>query len=117
MSSEANGLAVLAIFGCIVVEYSVRTYRRRFQLTGTAIDLWANIWFKAFCAAVVVAYTGIFVRCVYRIPELIEGWGGSLMRKEVDFIVLEGVMIVFTVAAQTIFHPGFFFEPMRAFKR
>lgn len=31
------------------------------------------------------------------------------MRNEVDFIILEGVMIVLAVLAQTAFHPGIFF--------
>lgn len=34
------------------------------------------------------------------------------MRIETDFIVLEGVMLVITVVAQTVFHPGFCFPAM-----
>jgi hypothetical protein len=46
---------------------------------------------------------------VYRIPELLGGWGGELMREELEFIILEGVMIAITVLAQTVFHPGLCF--------
>ncbi|KAF1842546.1 RTA1-domain-containing protein [Cucurbitaria berberidis CBS 394.84] len=105
-------VVVLVVFGLLVVEYSVRTYKRRDQLTHSALELWGNRRFRFFCGAVVVAYVTIFIRCVYRIPELLSGWGGPLMRVETDFIVLEGIMIVLTVAAQTIFHPGFCFPAL-----
>lgn len=72
----------------------------------------ANRRFKIFTAAVIGAYTGIFVRCVYRIPELLGGWGGELMRNELEFIILEGVMICLAVLCQTIFHPGMYFPAL-----
>jgi hypothetical protein len=49
---------------------------------------------------------------VYRIPELLGGWGGELMRNELEFILLEGVMIALTVTAQTVFHPGLCFPAL-----
>jgi hypothetical protein len=60
----------------------------------------------------VAAYTFILVRCAYRIPELLGGWGGELMRIEIEFIILEGVMICLAVLAQTIFHPGIYFPAL-----
>lgn len=48
-------------------------------------------------------------RCIYRIPELLGGWGGELMQAETEFIILEGVMIAIAVLAQTVFHPGICF--------
>lgn len=65
-----------------------------------------------YCSAIVAAYTFIFVRCVYRIPELLGGWGGELMRIELEFVILEGVMICLAVLAQTIFHPGLYFPAL-----
>ncbi|KAI4711741.1 hypothetical protein J4E89_003183 [Alternaria sp. Ai002NY15] len=105
-------VVVLVIFGLLVLEYSIRTYHRRDQLSASALRLWSNRRFRFFCGAVVVAYTAIFVRCVYRIPELLGGWGGELMRNEIEFIILEGAMIAITVAAQTVFHPGLCFPAL-----
>ncbi|KAF1837331.1 RTA1-domain-containing protein [Decorospora gaudefroyi] len=105
-------VVVLAFFGLLVLEYSIRTYRRRDQLSTSALDLWSNLRFKLFCGAVLIAYTTILVRCVYRIPELLGGWGGDLMRMENEFILLEGVMIALTVLAQTVFHPGLCFPAL-----
>lgn len=103
---------MLAIFAVLVLVYSFRTYRRRDQLSTSALALWSNRRFKFFCGAVVVAYITIFIRCVYRIPELLGGWGGELMRIELEFIILEGVMIALTVLAQTLFHPGLCFPAL-----
>jgi len=105
-------VVVLVIFATLVIDYSIRTYRRRDQLSQSALDLWSQRRFKLFCTGVVIAFTTIFVRCIYRIPELIGGWGGPLMRDELEFILLEGAMIVIAVTAQTLFHPGFCFPAM-----
>lgn len=105
-------VVVLAIFALFVLEYSVRVYRHRGELSQSALALWASTKFRLFCGAVVVAYTGILIRCIYRIPELMGGWGNDLMRNEAEFIGLEGWMILITVIAQTAFHPGWFFPAL-----
>ncbi|KAF1965423.1 RTA1 domain-containing protein, partial [Bimuria novae-zelandiae CBS 107.79] len=105
-------VVVLAIFALIVAEYAFRTYRHRSELSPSARSLWTSTKFRLFAGAVGVAYLGILIRCIYRIPELMGGWANDLMRNEVDFIVLEGVMILVTVIAQTAFHPGWFFPPL-----
>jgi hypothetical protein len=105
-------VVVLAFFAYFFTEYVIRTYRRRHNLSAEAIQLFHKPSFRWFIGAVVVGYTGIFVRCVYRVPELTSGWGSDLMRNEPEFIVLEGAMIVVTVAALTIFHPGYCFPAL-----
>lgn len=105
-------VVVLAFFGYFLTEYTIRTYRRRDQLTHEAMALFHKTSFRCFMGAVIVAFVGIFVRCVYRIPELTGGWGSELMRNEPEFIVLEGVMIVIAVGALTIFHPGYCFPAL-----
>jgi hypothetical protein len=68
--------------------------------------------FRFFLGAVFIAYITIFIRCIYRIPELLGGWGSELMRIEWEFIFFEGWMIVICVIAQTVFHPGIWFPVM-----
>lgn len=102
-------MTVLVIFALLVSEYAYRTYTRRHILTASALALWSDQRFKTFCLAIGAAYIFILVRCAYRIPELLGGWGGELMRIELEFIILEGVMITLAVACQTIFHPGKYF--------
>jgi hypothetical protein len=102
----------LAFFGYFLVEYGIRTRRHQNQLSLHATTLLRSTKFRLFMGSIVLAYLSIFIRCVYRIPELTGGWGSPLMRNEVEFIVLEGVMIVIAVLALTIFHPGFCFPAL-----
>ena len=46
-----------------------------------------------FLAALGLSYTCIMIRCVYRVIELSNGWNSPLMKKEKDFVVLEGVYV------------------------
>ncbi|KAL1592265.1 hypothetical protein SLS60_011342 [Paraconiothyrium brasiliense] len=105
-------VVVLIVFALFVLEYSIRTFRHRDQLSSTALSLWTSTKFRLFAGAVIVAYFGILIRCIYRIPELFGGWANDLMRNETDFIILEGIMILVTVIAQTAFHPGWFFPAL-----
>lgn len=105
-------VVILAFFGYFLAEYTLRTHRRRDQLSAESMALFHKTSFRCFMGAVIVAYTGIFVRCVYRIPELTGGWRSELMRNEPEFIVLEGVMIVIAVLVLTVFHPGYCFPAL-----
>jgi hypothetical protein len=102
-------VVILFIFGYLLIEYAIRTYRRADQLSAGALALLHDTKFRLFVGGILVAYLGIFVRCVYRIPELSGGWRSELMRNEAEFIALEGVMITISVLTMTVFHPGFCF--------
>jgi Na+-transporting methylmalonyl-CoA/oxaloacetate decarboxylase gamma subunit len=105
-------VVVLAIFAACVADYVIRSHRHKADLAPESIELLNDKKFRAFCAAIFIAYMGIFIRCIYRIPELTGGWGSDLMRNEAEFIALEGVMIVISVLVLTICHPGICFPAM-----
>jgi hypothetical protein len=105
-------VVILAFFGYFLVEYVLRTRRRRDQLTAESVALFHNTSFRLFMGAIIVAYFCIFIRCIYRVPELSLGWRSELMRNEPEFIVLEGVMIVIAVGVLTVFHPGYCFPAL-----
>jgi membrane protein YdbS with pleckstrin-like domain len=44
-----------------------------------------------FCITSGFAFIFILIRCIYRLPEMASGWGGELMRNEVEFMILDGV--------------------------
>jgi hypothetical protein len=79
--------------------------------------------FRLFIGAVSVAFVTTLIRCVYRMPEMAglsnddRGWGNKLMRRETEFLILDGMMIAIACVCLTVFHPGYFFEPMRMFKK
>ncbi|ONH65367.1 Sphingoid long-chain base transporter RSB1 [Cyberlindnera fabianii] len=51
----------------------------------------------------------VFVRSVYRVAELSEGWRGYLVVHEVYFLVLDALMITIACILSVVFHPGFVF--------
>ncbi|KAF6235299.1 hypothetical protein HO173_006494 [Letharia columbiana] len=68
--------------------------------------------FKLFAGAVIIAFSTIFTRCVYRIAEMMGGWGNPLMQDQAEFIALDSVMCSVAAIALTVFHPGFCFPQM-----
>jgi hypothetical protein len=48
----------------------------------------------------------IFVRCLYRVAELWDGFSGHLANEEVTFMIFEGPLIILAITAITLFHPG-----------
>lgn len=60
-----------------------------------------------------VAFLAIFVRSIYRLPEMSGGWGNPLMRNEKEFLILDGAMVALAAVLMTIAHPGIFFPAMR----
>ncbi|CAG5141966.1 uncharacterized protein ALTATR162_LOCUS1050 [Alternaria atra] len=105
-------VVILSCFGILLAEYTIRTYNRRGQLSAGAMTLFHKTSFRCFIFAVIIGFFGIYIRCVYRIPELTGGWRSELMRDETDFIVLEGAMIVLSVLVLTVFHPGYCFPAL-----
>lgn len=67
-------------------------WRRRTQRKG-ALDIVPDnlkqLRFKFFVRAVALAFVTILIRCVYRVVEMIGGWGNPLMRNETEFVILD----------------------------
>ena len=95
-------VVILSVFGYLLAEYTLRTYRRRDQLSTGATKILRSLKFRLFIAAVMGAYLTIYVRCVYRIPELTGGWGNELMRNEPEFSKRSDVALLQRLA-NTIF--------------
>jgi hypothetical protein len=64
------------------------------------------VWFQYALGAAVVL---LFVRSVYRVAELQQGFTGPIANNEVSFMILEGPMIFLAVLAMTVLHPGIVF--------
>ncbi|KAH9478584.1 hypothetical protein JR316_0009041 [Psilocybe cubensis] len=47
-----------------------------------------------------------FIRSIYRIAELADGWDGRIIQTQVYFNVLDGAMIILAIYTLNIFHPG-----------
>jgi hypothetical protein len=83
-------VCTLIVFAALVSLYASRTRQNWANVVEPARALLQTAKFRAFLAAVAVAYAAIFLRCVYRIPELVGGWANPIMQDEASFAVLEG---------------------------
>ena len=81
----------LLIFATLVANYASRVHKNRAQLRQTAVHTLHDKNFRIFVTTVLVAFTTLLIRFIYRIPELSGGWQSSVMQNEPDFIVLDGV--------------------------
>lgn len=81
----------LLVFAALAADFFLRAYRNGHNQTALAAEIRQSSKFMLFVAALVTTYTGIAIRCIYRIAELSGGWKNSIMQNETEFIVLEGV--------------------------
>lgn len=51
----------------------------------------------------------LFIRTVFRSVELSEGFAGKLANQEIEFMILDGVMVILACLFLTIWHPGYGF--------
>lgn len=65
-----------------------------------------KLWLTHITVALFFATICLFIRTVFRSVELSEGFSGKLANNEVEFMVLDGVMVILASIALTIKHPG-----------
>jgi hypothetical protein len=61
-------------------------------------------------AALLLATVTLFVRTVFRSVELSQGFGGKLANSEVQFMILDGCMVIIACTCLTFMHPGYAFQ-------
>ncbi|KAK4144529.1 RTA1 like protein-domain-containing protein [Dichotomopilus funicola] len=111
-------VVVLGFFGITAGDYLVRVKKwvNSPEATPEALAIWKDKKFRLFVYAVGGAYTGILIRCIYRIAEMAGGWGNYIMQDEPSFVVLEGFMVLIAGVLLAISNPGYLFPQMAANK-
>jgi uncharacterized membrane protein len=87
-------VATLIAFAGLVIDYIIRTRRAWNGVTPEAKSLLRQRKFRGFLAAVAVAFVTVFLRCVYRIAEMVGGWANPIMRDEIGFDIMEGMYVI-----------------------
>ncbi|KAL6720042.1 phospholipid-translocating ATPase rsb1 [Lecanora helva] len=101
----------LALFITLCIEFAMRVRKADPALRNPRfVDLRAMPRFKYFLYAIAIAAITIFVRCIYRVIELAQGFEGTIANEEVPFMILEGPLIMIAVTALTLFHQGIVFR-------
>ncbi|KAF5024458.1 hypothetical protein F66182_3467 [Fusarium sp. NRRL 66182] len=94
---------ILVAFIAAFADYMIR-YLRSGQAKAFGWRL--STFFAGLSAAIIL----ILTRCIYRVAELREGYDGELIKHEIPFIILEGVVIVLAAIALCFGHPGLVFN-------
>ncbi|KAJ6481507.1 RTA1-like protein [Mycena vitilis] len=67
---------------------------------------------KVLVCALVFNTTCLFIRALYRVIELSDGWSGRIIHTQVYFNVLDGAMIVLAIITLNLAHPGRLLNPL-----
>lgn len=111
-------VVTLAIFAALAAVFFTRRYLALRNAPATENISVAEtqppqgLRFKLFLGAVTIAFLTIFTRCIYRIAEMMGGWGNPLMQRQGEFIALDSVMCGTAALVLTVFHPGYCFPQM-----
>ena len=100
----------LLLLQILVLDFVHTTLMRMTAMGEGALDpthkkLRKSLRFRLFLVALGIATFCIFIRSVYRVAELSEGWEGALIKNQRLFIGFEGAMVVVAVLLLKIFHP------------
>jgi len=90
-------MLAMAVFALLALVFVIKVRIAKVKLSGKLN------WFAAGMILVTVC---IFIRCIYRTIELLEGWSGYIITHEVFFIGLELIPMAICVWAFNLFHPG-----------
>jgi hypothetical protein len=84
-------VATLIAFAGLVLDYVIRTWKHWNQVDENAKNLLGQKRFRGFVFGVAVAFLAVFLRCIYRIAEMVGGWANPIMRDEAGFMVMEAL--------------------------
>ena len=108
-------VVTLLMFQLLCLDFLIKTVRRMRTMGDAALDpkhaaLRGSAKFRAFLVALALATFCIFIRSIYRVAELSEGWTGALIRNQHLFVGFEGAMVVVAVLILNALHPGYCFR-------
>ncbi|KAJ7076668.1 RTA1-like protein [Mycena belliarum] len=106
--------AVIIIFSTLAGDF-IRRYLRDQPVRASAragVRGALSLELKLMLAALVFSTTTLFIRSVYRIIELADGWEGRIIHTESYFNVLDGGMVVLALFTLNFAHPGRLLRPV-----
>jgi hypothetical protein len=86
-------VATLLVFVGLVIDYALSTRKAWSDVNPEAKILQQQTKFRGFLVALAVAFVTVFLRCVYRIAEMVGGWANPIMRDEIGFDIMEGMYV------------------------
>ncbi|MCJ1309678.1 hypothetical protein MMC25_003338 [Agyrium rufum] len=102
-------VASLAAFSLCSLEFLLRVKKHPNLRNPEFTDVVKSTKFKMFLYSLFGATTFLFIRTVFRSVELSGGFKGKLANNEVEFMILDGVMVILASLCLTVGHPGLCF--------
>lgn len=98
----ATQVATMAVCALLMIDFFIRFHKVKKGSSSSATtesseweknrsDVKVRRNFRIFCFAIALAFTTTLIRCIYRLPEMAGGWGNELMRRETEFLILDGM--------------------------
>ncbi|KAG6829098.1 hypothetical protein H0H92_005711 [Tricholoma furcatifolium] len=113
LAGIAFQLLILIIYTCLATEFYIRYLRNKPFNRAESTDSLAypnpmTRKIKIMSLALAFSTTCLFIRAVYRVAELADGWTGRIIRTEIYFDILDGAMVTLAIYSLNFIHPGFF---------
>lgn len=91
--------------------FNIQKYKQlEFQFDPNFAHVRSRKLFKSFPYIIFICVVLVFIRCVYRVVELAQGWTGYLISHEIYLFTLDALMIALTAIILIVVHPGVVFD-------
>ena len=117
--NELNTKSFKNFFKFLFNTKSVRYYRRNSLekfYNPSFQDIRSGRLFYFYPLVITIAVIAIYIRCIYRVVELAEGFDGWLITREWPLMVLDALMLAIAVLITIPFHPVFVFGAVNRIK-
>ena len=90
-------VATMFVCMCLAADFGFALFKHHNKRRVTAEEvqegreLPGSFRYYAICSS--IAFLLIFIRCVYRVPEMAGGWGGPLMQRQAEFMILDSTYV------------------------
>ncbi|TFK97971.1 RTA1-domain-containing protein [Pterulicium gracile] len=108
--------AVIIAYSIITIEFMWRYLKDKPIANRASVKTGRGFLYtklKWMIAALCVCTTLLFIRAIYRIIELSEGWRGAVITTEWYFNVFDGVPVGLGITLMNVCHPGWIIHPVR----
>ncbi|GME81675.1 unnamed protein product [Ambrosiozyma monospora] len=105
----------MTVFMVMVGRYFSKVHANRFNLDQKYVGIRISGFFQAVMWSILAAILLIYIRSIYRVAEMANGWGSDIMHNETLFLVLDGFLCVLAIVLLTVFYPGFAFKRKKEF--
>lgn len=96
----------LTTFLIVCADFALRCKRGTLDMTPERVETRRKVLLKLIVGGLLLATVCVLIRSIFRVDELWQGFQGSLWNDELDFMLLDGMMVAIATICLTVLHPG-----------